>query len=176
MTALQRFVSTRHLSYLYATVKTHKVPMGWRHIAGGTGTSLEEPNRWLNCILQKLMPEVDELHVRAAGRLEVHPDLVGFFKHPAHEPTVNPKDKTQLMKWARQDRLIVVAAERWQHAMCPPAQASVALNGTSASAEATVTRQASQAPVMLLDAPESLYATLYYYYYYYYSYHYCYYY
>ena len=81
-TPLSNFLRRTDLSYLYATIKSHKAPMGWRFIAGGTHTPLQGPNDWLSCIMQNLLPEVDALHVDTLRDLEAHPSIAGFFKHP----------------------------------------------------------------------------------------------
>jgi hypothetical protein len=79
---LQTFIRTHKLSYLYATIKTHKEPMGWRFIAGGTGTALEAPNKWLNCAMQGLLPDIHAIHSECTRAMEQHTAIRDFYQEP----------------------------------------------------------------------------------------------
>ena len=58
----QSFVRRFSLSYMYATVKTHKDPYGWRFIAGGSTVSLTALCEWIHRALQGLREDAAALH------------------------------------------------------------------------------------------------------------------
>ena len=59
--ALEAFLRTARLSYLYATVKTHKQPYGWRFIAGGHRISVGPISDWLHRACSAMLPDLDDL-------------------------------------------------------------------------------------------------------------------
>tara|TARA_B110001452_G_scaffold192013_1_gene162088 strand:- start:197 stop:805 length:609 start_codon:yes stop_codon:yes gene_type:complete len=60
-TPLEVFLRTRRLSYLYGTIKTHKMPFGWRFIAGGADISVGPISDWLHRACSALVPDVDAM-------------------------------------------------------------------------------------------------------------------
>ena len=67
--ALEGFLRTARLSYLYATVKTHKQPYGWRVIAGGHQVSVSPISDWLHRACASLLPDIDMMMVEAVQGL-----------------------------------------------------------------------------------------------------------
>ena len=106
---LEAFIRRYKLSYLYATLKTHKEPWGWRFIAGGTSTALEEPNKWLNCAMQGLVTDLDRLHAESTREMEQHASIKGFYKKPVIVG-FNLKDTRGMV-----DRLMTLRAEIERH-------------------------------------------------------------
>ena len=66
---LEAFVRGHRLSYLYATVKTHKEVYGWRFIAGGTDISVGVVSDWVHSACKALTPTIDELMMEAVADL-----------------------------------------------------------------------------------------------------------
>lgn len=69
-TEKERFMRERRLSYLYATVKTHKTPYGWRFIAGGCEISVGPVSDWVHRACKGLVADVDEMFREAVAGLD----------------------------------------------------------------------------------------------------------
>ena len=63
--SLSLFLRNRSLSYLYATVKTHRDPFGWRFIAGGHFVTMSAISKAQHLVLQALLPDLHLMHVEA---------------------------------------------------------------------------------------------------------------